>query len=212
MNRLTPALLLVAILASTLPAQERGRGGRLSVGVAPVPLPTGPVVFDTAEQHKIRVVVVTKELSHPWGMAWLPNGDLLVTERPGRLRISGTVRSIRAPISGLPPMHVRGLAGLLDVALHPNFATNKLVYFSYVKDGETWRGDGRVPRTARRHDADGRAGRLRHRVVDEGQRSRRTAGSDRASLFGEGRDAVRHVRRSRSRRRRTESRRSTSAR
>ena len=136
MNRLTLALLLVAILASTLPAQERGRGGRLSVGVAPVPLPTGPVVFDTAEQHKIRVVVVTKELSHPWGMAWLPNGDMLVTERAGRLRILRDGALDPKAISGVPPIHVRGLAGLLDVALHPNFATNKLVYFSYVKDGE----------------------------------------------------------------------------
>jgi len=117
-------------------AQQRGRGGRLSVGVAEVPLPAGPVVLDTAEEHKIRVSIVARELSHPWGMAWLPNGDLLVTERAGRLRLihGGTLDP--TPISGLPPMHVRGLAGLLDVALHPNFAANKLVYFSYVKDGE----------------------------------------------------------------------------
>src|SRR5437868_3290905 len=105
MNRLTPALLLVAILVSTTPAQERGRGGRLSVGVAPVPLPAGPVVFDTAEQHKIRVVIVTKELSHPWGMAWMPDGDLLVTERPGRLRILRNGVLNPASVSGLPPMH-----------------------------------------------------------------------------------------------------------
>jgi len=117
-------------------APQRGRGGRLSVGVAEVPLPAGPVVLDTAEEHKIRVSIVARELSHPWGMAWLPNGDLLVTERAGRLRLvrGGTLDP--TPISGLPPMHVRGLAGLLDVALHPNFAANKLVYFSYVKDGE----------------------------------------------------------------------------
>jgi len=117
-------------------AQERGRGGRVSVGVAEVALPAGPVVFDTAEAHKIRVSIVARELSHPWGMAWLPNGDMLITERAGRLRLirGGTLDP--TPISGLPPMHVRGLAGLLDVALHPNFAANKLVYFSYVKDGE----------------------------------------------------------------------------
>ena len=94
------------------------------------------MVFDTAEQHRIRAVVVTKALSHPWGMAWLPNGDLLVTERPGRLRIVRNGALDPTPISGLPPMHVRGLAGFLDVALHPNFASNHLVYFSYVKDGE----------------------------------------------------------------------------
>src|SRR3954447_2468650 len=117
-------------------AQQRGRGARLSVGVAEVPLPAGPVVFDTAEEHKIRVSIVARELSHPWGMAWLPNGDILVTERAGRLRLIRGGALDPTPSSGLPPMHVRGLAGLLDVALHPNFAANNLVYFSYVKDGE----------------------------------------------------------------------------
>ncbi len=133
------ALVCVASVSAGL-AQERGRGGRgggrVAVGVAEVPLPTAPIVLDTAEQHRIRVVVVTRELSHPWGMAWLPDGDLLITERPGRLRLLHNGVLDPTPISGLPPMHVRGLAGLLDVALHPKFATNKLVYFSYVKDGE----------------------------------------------------------------------------
>jgi glucose/arabinose dehydrogenase len=141
MKRLSLVFLLAAFLAPSVFAQQRGRGGRLSVGIAEVPLPTSPIVFDTAEQHKIRVVVVARELSHPWGMAWLPNGDLLITERPGRLRLlrqgsGGQGVMDPAPISGLPPMHIRGLAGLLDVALHPNFATNRLIYFSYVKDGE----------------------------------------------------------------------------
>jgi glucose/arabinose dehydrogenase len=136
MKRFGFAFFLTAILVSSVFAQQRGRGGRLSVGIAEVPLPTAPVVLDTAEQHKIRVVVVTRELSHPWGMAWLPNGDLLITERPGRLRLMRGGVLDPTPISGLPPMHIRGLAGLLDVALHPNFATNRLIYFSYVKDGE----------------------------------------------------------------------------
>jgi glucose/arabinose dehydrogenase len=133
------ALVCVASVSAGL-AQERGRGGRgggrVAVGVAEVPLPTAPIVLDTAEQHRIRVVVVTRELSHPWGMAWLPDGDLLITERPGRLRLLHNGVLDPTPISGLPPMHVRGLAGLLDIALHPKFATNRLVYFSYVKDGE----------------------------------------------------------------------------
>ncbi|HKF69571.1 MAG TPA: PQQ-dependent sugar dehydrogenase, partial [Vicinamibacterales bacterium] len=117
----------------------------MAVGIAPVALPDDAVVLDTAEQHKIRVAILARGLSHPWGMAWLPNGDLLVTERSGRLRI---VRNLLrhgsgqdavldpTSISGLPPMHVRGLAGLLDIALHPKFSENSLVYFSYVKDGE----------------------------------------------------------------------------
>ena len=152
MKHTAVGLALVTALCSTAFAQQRGRGARVSVGVAEVPLPSGPIVLDTAEQHKIRIVIVTRELSHPWGMTWLPNGDMLVSERPGRLRVirgrlrqgSGEPSRSEAeagvldpmPVTGLPPMHVRGLAGLLDVALHPNFATNRLIYFSYVKDGE----------------------------------------------------------------------------
>ena len=136
MNRIFIVALLLAGVATAGIAQQRGRGTRVSVGVAEVPLLSAPVVFDTAEQHKIRVVIVAAGLSHPWGMAWLPNGDLLVTERPGRLRMIRNGALDPASISGLPPMHVRGLAGLLDVALHPNFAANKLIYFSYVKAGE----------------------------------------------------------------------------
>jgi glucose/arabinose dehydrogenase len=136
MKRSSLVFLLAALLVSSAFAQQRGRGGRLSVGIAEVPLPASPVVFDTAEQHKIRIVVVARELSHPWGMAWLPNGDLFITERPGRLRVLRNGVLDPTPISGLPPMHIRGLAGLLDVALHPNFAANRLIYFSYVKDGE----------------------------------------------------------------------------
>ncbi len=128
--------MVTMVTGAAASAQQRGRGARLSVGVAEVPLPAAPVVFDTAEEHKIRVSIVARELSHPWGMAWLPNGDILVTERAGRLRLIRGGALDPTPISGLPPMHVRGLAGLLDVALHPNFAANKLVYFSYVKDGE----------------------------------------------------------------------------
>src|SRR5713226_2554668 len=57
------------------------------IGVPVPPLGAGPFVLDTAEQHKIRVTVVTKGLVHPWGLAFLPDGSMLVTERPGRLRV-----------------------------------------------------------------------------------------------------------------------------
>ena len=103
------------------------------IGV-PVPaLGAGPWVFDTAEQHKIRVSVVTKGLSHPWALAFLPDGDMLITERGGRLRVvRDGVLDPRA-ISGVPQVRTDGNGGLMDVALHPRFADNRLVYLTYTK-------------------------------------------------------------------------------
>ena len=107
-----------------------------SVGVPKQPLGEGPWIFDTAEQHKIRVSVISSELEQPWSMAWLPNGDMLVTERPGRLRLlqNGTLNP--EPIEGLPEIRIEGNGGLQDVAVHPNFADNQLVYFTYTKPVE----------------------------------------------------------------------------
>jgi glucose/arabinose dehydrogenase len=121
------------------PAAQAGAAPRAPAGAAqgggrPVtpPLGDGPWQFST-EKENIRVSVVTKGLDHPWGMAFLPNGDVLVTERPGRLRVirGGTLDP--APIGGLPAIRAAVIGGLLDVALHPNFAQNRLVYFSYSK-------------------------------------------------------------------------------
>ena len=103
------------------------------LGVPVPPLGAGPWVFDTAEQHKIRVSVVTKGLSHPWALAFLPDGDMLVTERSGRLRI--VRRGVLDPhaISGVPRVRTDGNGGLMDVALHPEFADNRLVFLTYTK-------------------------------------------------------------------------------
>ena len=101
-----------------------------------VPLPDEPVVFDTYEQPQVRVVVVTKGLQYPWGMAFLPNGDILVTERPGRLRVIRDGVLEPEPITGVPEVLARGSSGLLDVALHPRFVDNNLVYLTYSKAGE----------------------------------------------------------------------------
>jgi glucose/arabinose dehydrogenase len=105
-----------------------GGGGRPQVP----PLGDGPWDYAT-EQGRIHVTVVTKGLQTPWGMAFLPNGDMLVTERPGRLRIvrGGTLDP--APIAGLPKIRAVVIGGLGDVALHPNFERNRLIYFSYSK-------------------------------------------------------------------------------
>jgi aldose sugar dehydrogenase len=103
------------------------------IAVPVPPLGAGPWVIDTAEQHRIRVSVVTKGLSHPWAIAFLPNGDLLITERSGRLRlVRGGVLDPR-PISGLPAVRTDGNGGLMDVALHPRFDSNHLVYLTYTK-------------------------------------------------------------------------------
>lgn len=83
--------------------------------------------------YDLRVVTVVDELMHPWSMAWLPNGDMLVTERPGRLRIVRDGHLLPDPVSGTPDVAARGQGGLLDVSLHPDFETNHLIYLSYSK-------------------------------------------------------------------------------
>lgn len=88
-----------------------------------------------SERHDFQVVTVVSGLEHPWGMAFLPGGDILVTERPGRLRlISGGVLDPE-PIAGTPEVWANGQGGLLDVALHPEFEENQLIYLSYAKPG-----------------------------------------------------------------------------
>ena len=88
-----------------------------------------------SQHHPYRVERVAGGLQNPWGIAFLPSGDMLVTERPGRLRLirGGTLQP--EPIAGVPEVFARGQGGLLDVALHPHFATNRLVYLSYSKPG-----------------------------------------------------------------------------
>jgi glucose/arabinose dehydrogenase len=86
-----------------------------------------------SEEHDFRVVVLTRGLEHPWGLAFLPDGRMLVTERPGRLRLvrPGGHLEPRA-VGGVPAVAAVGQGGLLDVALHPDFAGNALVYLAYA--------------------------------------------------------------------------------
>ena len=83
--------------------------------------------------HDYRVVTVVEGLMSPWSIAFLPGGDMLVTERPGRLRIVREGRLLPAPVAGVPPVLAQGQGGLLDVVAHPDFATNRLLYISYSK-------------------------------------------------------------------------------
>jgi aldose sugar dehydrogenase len=138
------AIITAVVWASVIPiaAQQatpgRGRGGRGPViGVARQPLGDGPFVFDTAEQHKIRVVVVTKALVKPWSLAFLPNGDMLVTElQKGQLRIIRKGVLDPTPVPGAPQSAAVSLGGLMDVVLHPRFAANHFVYLTYSKPGD----------------------------------------------------------------------------
>jgi glucose/arabinose dehydrogenase len=82
------------------------------------------------------VVTVAEGLQNPWGLAFLPGGKMLVTERPGRLRVLTADGKLSAPVTGLPPVHARGQGGLLDVVLDPAFAKNNLIYWSYAEPRE----------------------------------------------------------------------------
>jgi aldose sugar dehydrogenase len=127
----------VTLLSSNGSAQQtvpfRGDTPIAPSGIPKIALPDHPVTYDTAEGQRIRVVVHAQGLSHPWSLAFLPDGAMLVTERDGRLRLirNGTVDP--KPVEGLPTVRRAGLAGLMDVTLHPQFATNSFVYVSYSK-------------------------------------------------------------------------------
>ena len=88
----------------------------------------------TTSEESFRVVRVAAELQNPWGLAFLPDGSYLITERPGRLlRISPT--GLRTQITGLPDITAAGQGGLLDIVLHPDFRSNRFVYFTYASPG-----------------------------------------------------------------------------
>jgi aldose sugar dehydrogenase len=98
------------------------------------PLGDGPWTFDTFEPNThIRVSIIAKGLSHPYGMAFLPGGDILLTERPGRLRMIHQGVLDPKPIAGTPTVKAAELGGLLDIALSPKFSDDHLVYMTYSK-------------------------------------------------------------------------------
>lgn len=83
----------------------------------------------------LQAVTVAHGLQNPWGMAFLPDGAMLVTEKAGRLRIVGADGKVGAPLAGLPTIERGGQGGLLDVAVDPAFVTNRFVYWSYSEPG-----------------------------------------------------------------------------
>ena len=115
MTRLGPALLAAVLLADA-PAGAAGR------------------VLET-EKARIDVAVLADGLDEPWGVDFLPDGRMVVTEKPGRLRIFSRDGRASRPVAGVPPVIDAGQGGLLDVTLHPGFAANRLVYLSYTEPG-----------------------------------------------------------------------------
>jgi glucose/arabinose dehydrogenase len=107
----------------------------LLTGMSAQPSAPAQPVFESAQQ-RFRVETVVDGLVHPWALAFLPDGTLLITERPGRLRVVRDGRLLPQAVRGLPEIAARGQGGLLDVVLHPEFADNRLIYFSYAAAGE----------------------------------------------------------------------------
>jgi aldose sugar dehydrogenase len=113
-----------------VPAYLRIRGGIMNRHVGPVPDITGKI-FKT-EKASFKVETLAKGLDQPWGMAFLPDGRMIFTERAGRLRFLDKNGELSAPVTGTPTVFVRQDGGMLDVALHPDYARNGWIYLSYT--------------------------------------------------------------------------------
>ena len=153
------AVLAATTLACTSAAQETGdvpRGGvEQGPPNAPWQRPAFPGQTRAPERQTgvaIDVMTVADGLDHPWGLAFLPDGRILVTERAGRLRLVGSDGKLSDAIAGLPDMDVGGQGGLLDVALDPSFVANHFIYWSY---SEPQRGGANNTAVARGQLVDG---------------------------------------------------------
>ena len=131
---LLTAVVLVVPAVTTLAQRGAAPPGSFS-RVAPLPFPDAAQVFEQSGT-RYRVVPVVRGLVNPWSMAFLPNGDMLVTERPGRLRIVRNGTLDPQPIAGVPDVWATGQGGLLEVLPHPRFGENQWLYLTYSKPCE----------------------------------------------------------------------------
>jgi aldose sugar dehydrogenase len=122
-----------------LPLLAASTGLLATCARVPGPLQSRAYAADGTDRAELRAVPVADGLAYPWAMAFLPDGDILVTERDGRLRLIRSGRVVGQPIAVLPAVVARGQGGLLDIVLHPRFAENRQLYLSYA--GSTPRGD-----------------------------------------------------------------------
>jgi glucose/arabinose dehydrogenase len=135
---------IAAAFAASVSAQEGGVDPRPPNGTGQKPAFAGQTRAPERRSNvAFEVVTVAEGLQNPWGLTFLPDGRMLVTERPGRLRVVGADGRLSAPVAGLPAVDARGQGGLLDVALDPAFAKNNLLYWSYAEPR-----DGGVNNTA----------------------------------------------------------------
>ncbi len=122
----------VAVVSALVAAQQAGVDPR--PGNAPDQKPAFANQTDAPEQKSnvaYEIVPVAEGFGNPWALAFLPDGKMLVTEKPGRLRVVTPDGKMSEPVTGLPAVDPRGQGGLLDVVLHPQFATNRLIYWSF---------------------------------------------------------------------------------
>ena len=122
-HQFAAGLILIAVASSAeaqIPSQE----------------PDSTGVYETA-RHNFQVVTVVEGLEYPWSMAWLPTGEMLIVERPGRVRIVRDGVLTPNPVTGFPAVYRQsGQGGFMDVLPHPNFVENRLVYLSYGKPND----------------------------------------------------------------------------
>ena len=101
--------------------------------------PTGGIenaVFETQDKTKFRVETVASGLEVPWGFAWLPNGDMLFTERPGRARLIRNGKLQESPVYTVPDVEPSGESGLMDISVHPEYSKNFFVYLAYAYNND----------------------------------------------------------------------------
>ena len=128
-RQIKTALLFSVLLATGCSALEESTSAQNTDGLSS----DSPILSDrnVATANNFKTTTITQGLERPWGMAWLPDGSILITERPGRLRIVRNGELDLQPISGVPEVFAVNHGGLLDISLHPEFAENRLVYFTY---------------------------------------------------------------------------------
>ena len=188
-------LSTLAAAAALLVVQVVPVGEVAGQGVDPRPpngrgqTPAFPGQTDAPERKSnvaFDLVTVAGDLQNPWGLAFLPNGKMLVTERPGRMRVVAADGKLSEPITGLPDVDARGQGGLLDVALDPNFASNSLIYWSYAEPGE----DGNNTAVARGRFVDGAQPRVENVQVIYRQRPKLNSRQHFGSRLVFGRDGT----------------------